>query len=62
MILLDTSVMVEILDDGPRANDIRGRMESIPEDEIIAYSAITHFELVQAGGPERAHKAVIIQG
>lgn len=50
MIILDTNLFIEILEAGPRAFAIRERLLSLPEAEALAYSAITHFEIVQTRG------------
>lgn len=53
MILLDTSLIVEVLQAGPRSPEIRKKIYSLPEEESLACSVITYFEILNAGDPDR---------
>lgn len=50
MILLDTNLFIEIIEAGHRAPAIRQRLATLSEEEPLAYSAITHFEIAQTRG------------
>lgn len=46
MIILDTSILVEILEQGPKLNEISKRLEALPDAEPLACSMITHLEIL----------------
>ena len=61
MIHLDTCVLVEILDNGDRMGDINRVLSNMPANEVLTYSAVTHFEILQAGGLFRLENVHILE-
>ena len=61
MIVLDTSLLVEILEDGPKASWIRDQLSLLPETESLACSVITTFEMLNARKPEAFEKSPLMK-